>query len=255
MSTSDCGCPTPAAVWTAGNDIGAAAQLQQALLPASPYARGGWRAAHRYSPAAAVGGDILDLVPAGDRLYVVFADVSGKGVAASLLTTYLHAIFRTLIPFNLPIEETMRRASALLCASTLPAQYATMVFGYVGDGGDVVLANAGHPPPFVIGARQQTSIVPTGAAAGLFCDSQFGTTRVQLQAGDTLLIYSDGVTEAFDADETEYGVDRLQEVAAGAAGDPADVIARIGADHAAFLRGTAAGDDLTILALRYVGKA
>lgn len=232
-------------------ELGAAARLQRALLPPSPYVFDAWSAAHRFSPAGAVGGDILDLVPHGDRLYLVFADVSGKGIAASMLTAYVHAVFRSLIPFDLPVEEVVRRASALLCSSTLPAQYATLVFGVLADDGQVVLANAGHPPPLVIGNGRQSTVVPTGAAAGLFCDSQFGTTRLRLDPGETLLLYSDGVTEAFDPDGSEYGAERLQSVAgSAAAAAPVELIDRIGTDHVEFLRGAAPGDDLTLLAVR-----
>jgi sigma-B regulation protein RsbU (phosphoserine phosphatase) len=237
-------------VWSHDGELGAAARLQRALLPPSPYTRAGWSAAHRFSPAGAVGGDIVDLVPAGDRLYFLLADVSGKGVAASLLTTYVHAVFRSLIPFDLPLAETVRRASALLCASTLPAQYATLVFGSLDADGEVGVANAGHPPPLLIGPDRDSDVVPTGSAAGLFCDSQFATTRLHLAPGETMVIYSDGVSEAFDGDE-EYGVDRLRAIARGAAERaPADLIERVSLDHAAFLRGAPASDDLTILALR-----
>lgn len=245
------GCRTDPVEPAADPELGAAARLQRALLPPSPYALGAWSAAYRFSPAGAVGGDILDLVPHDDRLYVVFADVSGKGIAASMLTAYVHAVFRSLIPFRLPIEEVVRRASALLCSSTLPAQYATLVFAALAEDGEVVLANAGHPPPVVIGDGRQSTVVPTGAAAGLFCDSRFGTTRLRLEPGETLLLYSDGVTEAFDVKGGEYGAERLQSVAASAAASsPAELIARIEADHAAFLCGTAPTDDLTILAVR-----
>jgi sigma-B regulation protein RsbU (phosphoserine phosphatase) len=140
-----------------GSELDAAARLQRALLPPSPFARGGWTAAHRYVPAGRVGGDILDLIPARDDLYFVIVDVSGKGVAASMLTTYVHAVFRTLIPFRLPVEEIVRRASALLCASTLPAQYATLVFGVLRADGEVIVANAGHPPPRACSARPHSA--------------------------------------------------------------------------------------------------
>lgn len=180
-------CESLAAVpaFAADGEWGAAARLQQALLPPAEYLRGAWSAAHRYTPAGAVGGDIVDLIAADARLYFVLADVSGKGAAASLVTPYIHAVFRSLVPFGLPLEEVVRRASALLCASTLPSQYATLVFGYAGRGGEIVLANAGHPPPLVIGSRGTSHLVATGTAAGMFCDSRFGTTRVDLSPGDS----------------------------------------------------------------------
>ena len=237
----------------AEGELGAAARLQRALLPASPYTHGGWSGAYRFSPAGPVGGDIVDLIPVGDDLYFLLADVSGKGIAASLLTAYLHAVFRTLVPFGLPIEEVVRRASALLCASTLPSQYATLVFGVLRRDGEVVIANAGHPAAFVVGASEETAVVATGAAAGLFCDSEFGTGRLTVAPGATLLLYTDGVTEAFDTSETEYGAERLHAIARDHAVLSADaMVAAISDDHSRFLGGRPGHDDATILAIRRV---
>jgi sigma-B regulation protein RsbU (phosphoserine phosphatase) len=238
--------------FAADGEWGAAARLQRALLPPPEYSWGPWSAAHRFSPAGAVGGDIVDLIPHGDRLYFVLADVSGKGAAASLLTAYVHAVFRSLVPFGLPLEEIVGRASALLCASTLPSQYATLIFGHAGRDGEIVLANAGHPPALAIGSRGTSRLVSTGTAVGMFCDSHFGTTRVDLEPGDSLLLYSDGLTEAFNRDEQEYGTDRLIEVARQAGQtEPSALIARIGDDLTGFLGGVPPGDDLTMLALGY----
>ena len=233
----------------AETQLTAAARLQHALLPPSPFTRGGWTAAHHFAPAGPVGGDIVDLIPAGDRLYFLLADVSGKGVGASLVTAYLHAIFRSLVPVGLPLEQLMARASALLCSSTLPAQYATLVCGYAGPDGRVTIANAGHPPPLAIGRAHQTRIVATGTPAGLFCDSTYSTATLTLADGDTLLMYSDGVTEATGADGDDYGLQRLQRAAAAASGSPAEVLAALMNDHAAFTAATAE-DDVTLLAIR-----
>jgi sigma-B regulation protein RsbU (phosphoserine phosphatase) len=249
-----CACPGRTESQWSGGELDAAIRLQRALLPPSPYARGAWAAAHLFSPAGAVGGDILDLIPAGDDLYFVFADVSGKGIAASMLTAYIHAVFRSLIPFGLAVEEVVRRASALLCSSTLPAQYATLVFGRLGINGEVVVANAGHPPPLVISAGEPIALVPTGTAAGLFCASEFGSSRLTLGTGDTLLLYSDGVTEAFDTDGVEFGSERLHAAAAGATDrEPLALLTHLSREHAAFLAAATPGDDLTLLAMQFVG--
>ena len=233
------------------DELATAARLQRALLPMSPYRKGAWSIAHRYSPAGAVGGDMIDVIPSGDRLYFLLADVSGKGIAAALLAAYLHAAFRSLIPFGLSIEETVRRVSALLCASTLPAQYATLQFGVLEPDGQIVMANAGHPPALIIGRERQASVVSTGTAAGLFCDSVFSSTRLSLAAGDTLLLYTDGITEAFDAADNEYGLERLQRAAAaGALDDPQKMLARIAADQSRFLDERRPDDDLTVMAIR-----
>jgi sigma-B regulation protein RsbU (phosphoserine phosphatase) len=94
-------------------DLATAAQLQQMLLPSSPFVSNGWKAVHRFEPAGIVSGDYIDLVRHGSRLYFMLGDVSGKGIAASMLMAQLHAMFHTLIPFQLSMEDLMTRASAL----------------------------------------------------------------------------------------------------------------------------------------------
>jgi len=248
---SSVACPTGPRRCVDEHELGDAARLQRALLPRPFVSRHGWSAAYRFSPAGPVGGDILDLIHSGDRIYFLLADVSGKGIAASMLTAYIHATFRSLVPLGLPLEDIVRRASALLCASTLPSQYATLVFGYLGPDGEVAITNAGHPAPLVAGGAAPASVVPTGAAAGLFCDSSFGITRLRLEPGETLLLYSDGLTEAFGPGEEEYGVERLQRAAAeGAGGDATRLLTSIAGDHSRFLGNLSPGDDLTVLALQ-----
>jgi sigma-B regulation protein RsbU (phosphoserine phosphatase) len=94
-------------------------------------------------------------------------------------------------------------------------------------------------------------VVSTGTAAGLFCDSEFGSTQLSLSPGETLLLYTDGVTEAFDAADREYGPERLHAAATAAAReDPGTLLARIAADQDRFLGGSVPGDDLTMMAIR-----
>jgi sigma-B regulation protein RsbU (phosphoserine phosphatase) len=235
-------------------ELATAARLQRALLPPSPFSHGDWSVAHHFAPAAAVGGDIVDLVPNGDRLFFVLADVAGKGVGASLVTAYLHAIFRSLVPMGLALQDLMARASALLCSSTLPWQYATLVAGYLGRDGDVEIANAGHPSPLVLSAGRHADLVPTGTPAGMFCDSRYGTTRVTLADGDTLLLYSDGVSETLTDAGNDYGETRLREIARAAASLPvSELMAAVVSDHARVAGTDIRRDDVTLLAVRRQG--
>jgi sigma-B regulation protein RsbU (phosphoserine phosphatase) len=184
------------------HDLQTAGQLQRMLLPPSPYQWRGWDAAHHFQPAGAVSGDYLDLVPKADRLYFIVGDVSGKGVAASLLMAQLHAMFRTLIPFELPLEALMTRASALLCASSLPAQ----------------------------------------------------STVLTLDPGDTLLVFTDGLTEARNASGEEYGarVERAAEVVASLR--PGDQVSHLIADIASFRADMRTADDLTVLSIQRTSR-
>jgi len=186
-----------------------------------------------------------------DRIYFMLGDASGKGAAASLVMAQLHAMFRTLIPFDLSIDELMTRASGLLCGSSLPAQYATLVCGYLAADGEVVIANAGHPPPLSITSTQRTDVHATGVPMGLFCDSQFTATRLTLAPGDSLLMYSDGLTEGRNGAGEEYGADRLLEVATAAAHQPvSQLLAAVIRDQADFRAACPNTDDVTMLAVR-----
>ncbi len=243
--------PAPAVVSRTDLEVAEAGQLQRSLLPPSPFVLGGWSAAHRFVPAGLVSGDYIDLIPNGERLYFMLGDVSGKGIAASMLTAQLHAMFRTLVPFELPLELLMTRASALVCASSLPAQYATLVGGYLDRDGRAVIANAGHPPPLVMMADGHVEVPATGVPVGMFCHSQFGTTELVLDRSDTLLIYSDGLTEASNASGEEYGPDRVRGALVQTAHlDVGDLLDRLLEDQTRFLAGSSNADDLTLLAVR-----
>jgi sigma-B regulation protein RsbU (phosphoserine phosphatase) len=241
--------PPPTA---AARDLAAAGQLQRMLLPPSPLVVPGWTAVHAYQPATAVSGDYVDLLPLGDRLYFMLGDVAGKGIAASLLMAQLHAMFRSLIPFTDSLDGLMQRASALLCESSLPAQYATLVSGYLGSDGAVVISNAGHPPPLTVSPkRPQREVEATGVPLGLFCESRFSSAELTLRAGDTLLVYSDGLSEARNPEGEEYGAHRIRAALADDADlPPTALLDRMLARHSRFRRGEPNTDDLTVLAIR-----
>ncbi|MGB8959933.1 MAG: PP2C family protein-serine/threonine phosphatase [Candidatus Aminicenantales bacterium] len=213
---------------------------------------GGWEAAFRYEPASIVSGDYCDLVlaPSGD-LYFMLGDVTGKGVAASMLTVHLQAMFRTLIPMGLPLAKLVEHASRIFCQSTLPTHFATLVCGRAADSGEVEVCNAGHPPPLLIRERGVEEIAPTGLPLGAFSDERFATSRIRVEPGQALLLYTDGLSEARDRDGRMYGGDRIRELALARQGSPPDdLIETCVKDLAAFRKDVPAGDDLTIMAIR-----
>ena len=109
------------------DDLELAARIQTGLLPQPSQKIDGWEIAYHYQPAGIVSGDYCDLISSDDQsLLFVLGDVSGKGVAASMLMAHLQAMFRTLISINLPLEEIVERASRVFCESTLPTHYATL---------------------------------------------------------------------------------------------------------------------------------
>src|SRR4029453_19192206 len=105
---------------------------------------------------------------------------SGKGVAASMLMAHLHAMFRTLISINLPLEQMVERASRVFCESTLPTQYATLVYGRATTKGEVQICNAGHLPPLLFQQGAVRRIDATGLPVGVFCSESFSCTSFQM---------------------------------------------------------------------------
>ncbi|MGC2311573.1 MAG: SpoIIE family protein phosphatase, partial [Candidatus Acidiferrales bacterium] len=151
-------------------DLELASGVQRALLPPHDIAASGWKLHYCYEPAGIVSGDYCDVIPDGAAGDVFFAlgDVSGKGVAASLLMTQLHGIFRSLVNSNLPLDQLVARVSRLFCESTTAGQYATLVCGRASASGAVELCNAGHLPVFLLRDGEVRSLEAKGMPLGMF---------------------------------------------------------------------------------------
>jgi len=125
------------------NDLQSAAEIQRGLLPKRDFAHGNWRVDFAYHPHSIVSGDYCDVIVEGDDLYFVLGDVSGKGMAASLLMSNLQAIFHSLLPLRLGLDEIAERANRLLLRSSLSNQFATLVCGKASADGEIETVNAG----------------------------------------------------------------------------------------------------------------
>jgi phosphoserine phosphatase RsbU/P len=231
-------------------DLELAAQVQRNLLPQPNLRVMCWDTCYHYAPLGPVSGDYCDLVPYDGQLFFVLGDVSGKGVAASLLMTQLHALFRSLIALGLPLSRIVMQANRLFCESALAGQYATLVCGQAQSTGEVEIYNAGHCPAMVSKRDGVLHIESTGLPMGMFCETEFPATRLRLDAGDTLFIYTDGLSEARGAGD-EYGVDRVSRFVHQQAGRPAgEIIAACLDDVRAFTEDGPRLDDLTLLAIQ-----
>ena len=232
-------------------DLGLAARIQKELLPGPHLHHQGWEAAYHYQPASVVSGDYCDLIPSGSDLYFVLGDVTGKGVAASMLMAHLQAMFRSLIPMRLALPELVEQASRIFCQSTLPTHYATLVCGKAGASGEIEICNAGHLPPLLVSARGVTEVAATGLPLGAFCDEKFGASRGRLEPGQAIVLYTDGLSEARNGAGAMYGSERIRDVILALSGAaPGELIGSCLKDLTTFRGALPAGDDLTIMAIR-----
>jgi len=240
-------------------DLEGATRVQRALLPPRHTAHDGWELAWRWEPKGAVSGDHVDLLPpaghpskSGDPqpLHLVLGDVAGKGIAASLLQSHLHALFRALIHEDLPMGTVMERANGLFAKATTGTSYATLIAARLWPDGALELANAGHPRPLLADHRGVRPVEGSGLPLGLFPASTYASHRLRLSPGQVLLLYTDGLTEAAHGDE-EYGIGRTAAALRKAADQPLhDLLGACRDDVDRFLDGIPRTDDLTLLAIR-----
>jgi sigma-B regulation protein RsbU (phosphoserine phosphatase) len=246
-------CLSPAERRALERDLETAARVQAALLPPRQLEHDGWEVALLWEPLGPVSGDHYDLLrPRRDDepLHLVVGDVAGKGVAASLLQSHLHALLRALAAPDLSLAALLARANRMLCEVTLPASYATLLAARLYPGGRVELASAGHPRPLLADRRGVRPVEGAGLPLGLFCEAEYASRDLQLAVGDTLLLYTDCLTEAA-TDEGEYGIGRAAAVLRRVKDRPlAELLAACRKGMADFLNGAPLGDDLTLLALR-----
>ena len=235
-------------------DLELAGELQRGLLPSTNLQFGGWAVSYHYRPLGLVSGDYCDLVVRENgsaNLFFALGDVSGKGVAASLLMSQLHAIFRTLTATDLPAQALVERASRIFGEATMSPFFATLICGRADSLGGIELCNAGHCPALVGQQGRVTRLQATGVPIGMFCDGRYSTNTMRLAPGETLFLYTDGVSEARSRTNEEYGETRLMELLAQKTTlAPEALIGACLDDLDAFRSGQPLLDDLTIMAIQ-----
>jgi serine phosphatase RsbU (regulator of sigma subunit) len=238
-------------------ELNLARDIQQALIPHGfrdfPY----FAVTGVNSPCHAVGGDYFDVFPmSGDRSAILVADVSGKGLGAALLTTMLQGALSGMTIGTDPVQ-VFNHINRFLCEHSEVGRYATMFFSILDRNGQLVFINAGHPSPLILRDGEVTELVTEGSfPVGLLPEANFTATTTTLRPGDTLVLFSDGVTEAMDPEEQMFGVSRLRSVLSGKHDVPLEDLQKMVLESVeTFARGASQADDITVLLVRYRATA
>jgi sigma-B regulation protein RsbU (phosphoserine phosphatase) len=233
------------------SDLSLAARIQRGLLPKPELELGSWEVRFHYQPAGMVSGDYCDLFESNGWLHFMLGDVSGKGVAASMLMSHLHATFRSLAEASLPLDQMVEHANRIFCESTLAGQFATLIAGRAAPNGAVEIVNAGHLPLLHLHDGGSVPKDSTGVPLGMFCNTSFHVHQISLDVGESLFLYTDGLTEARNQVGEEYGLARVQGLAdRHSCAEPKALIAGYLEDLTSFRKSVKQMDDLALLAVR-----
>lgn len=192
-----------------------AREIQMRLQPAAPPALEGWDVAGASMPCREIGGDYYDFIwrPDKQQLVVATGDIAGKGAGAAILMASLHAAVRIESQNGASVGEVMREINRYIEENSPADKFVTLFYGKLDlRSGRLEYANAGHPPPLV--ARRSGAVIPLpvgGLPIGIFPEVAFEQRSVELQPGDALLLYTDGIREAMTEDGEEFGETRLVE--------------------------------------------
>ncbi len=235
-------------------DLDQAAEIQQGFLPAkAPPVRGLDLAGHN-APCRTVGGDYFDFFPYGpSRVAMVLGDVSGKGMPASLLMMGLQARVQVLIEEPRSLAEVMTKLNRITSANCPANRFISLFFCILdGDTGELVYCNAGHNPPVLVRASgTYETLKGGGPVLGILPTIEYEEYHAELGEGDTLAIYSDGVTEAADPTGEELEIAGLADVVIRHRTDPAATIVReINKAVVAYTAGAPQADDITLIVVR-----
>jgi serine phosphatase RsbU (regulator of sigma subunit) len=238
-------------------EINIARDIQQALLPRDFREFPHLAVTGFNLPCLSVGGDYFDVFPLGDgRTAFLIADVSGKGLGAALLTTMLQGALSGMTLGTDP-ARVFNHVNRFLCGHSEVGRYATMFFGILDQDGHLEYINAGHPSPFLIrnGAAEE-AFTEGSYPVGLVPEAEYTSVGLKLEPGDTLVLFSDGVTEAMDPDDQLFGVPRLKQVLNGQTQCPLEHIQKCVLEAVEnFTRGAHQADDVTLLIVRYRATA
>jgi serine phosphatase RsbU (regulator of sigma subunit)/pSer/pThr/pTyr-binding forkhead associated (FHA) protein len=233
-------------------DLRTAYTIQSRLLPAELPTIGGYTFAGTNKPCRTVSGDYYDVVVRPDgRIYFIMADVSGKGITAALVMASVATAFNIFTRMDPTPADLVRELNMTLAPKTAPTKFVTMVVGVLDPAnGMVEFTNAGHVAPLVISRRGVEQLTSTDMVVGLFAQAAYRNQRATLDVGDSLVLFTDGVTEAENESEDQLGLEPIASLLSTLHGTPAtNVLDTIDRYVHGFVGATPANDDVTMFAL------
>jgi sigma-B regulation protein RsbU (phosphoserine phosphatase) len=238
-------------------DMRMAAEIQTGLLPSSAPRIPGWDLAGSNQPCRTVGGDYYDFAVERGRLLLALGDVSGKGTGAALLMTVLRAAVRAhwMEP---SLSDAVSRINRTVCQNVPSSKYVTFFLASLDPvTGRLEYVNAGHNPPILVRAGGDVEKLTFGGLVlGIFEGVSYEGGSVVMEQGDTLIVYSDGVTETWDPDGEEFGEDKLVTLVVSTRSKGADAVqAAILREIEGFEQGARATDDRTLVVLKREERA
>ncbi len=241
------------------NELDVASKMQQSILPTRFPEYPAYQAYGSMEPARNVGGDFFDIIRLEDgRIGIAIADVSDKGVPAALFMMSSRTVLRGAAIGTTNPGEVLFEVNNSLYENNEAAMFVTVFYAVFDPANrQFTYANGGHNSPLIVNANGEATLLPLtgGVALAMMPDIEYGYNSVTLAPGDTVILYTDGVTEAIDSAEVEFGVKRLQDVFSGA--PPQDAREANGAVFDAvndFVGDTPQFDDITCVTFRYRGE-
>ncbi len=240
-------------------DLAVAGEIQQAILPRIfppfPENENELDLAASMTPAKDVGGDFYDFFRIDeDHIGLVMADVSGKGVPAAIFMAVSRTLIRTIALQNYAPGECLTKSNELLCKESIESMFVTVFYAiYNIRTGELEYCNGGHNSPYILRANGQVEMMPTSTncIVGVYDEWVYTSDKAQLGAGDTIVMYTDGVNEAFNEDFIEYGEERMEKLLGQQIGrNCQELITAQIADVKAYAGEAPQSDDITIMALK-----
>jgi serine phosphatase RsbU (regulator of sigma subunit) len=232
-------------------ELRTAAEVQRELSSRSSRVGSFYQSIGDSLPCRAIGGDFFEAIelPSQDCAFLI-GDVSGKGPAAALLAAMVQGMFAVEAPAGDGPAATLERINRRLAARALGPRFATLVYAVMSPDGRLVYANGGHNPPALLRRSHQQRLTAGGPIVGAFRDARFDEETLQLHDRDTLLMFTDGVTEARNAGGEEFGDERLLQCVTPES-VPADLLNRVFTAVRDFSAPAEATDDITLLVTQY----